>query len=89
MRDILVLKTGESFSSITEHRGDFEEWIRAGIEIEPVRMHVVRPYRGEPLPDPHDYSGIIITGSSAIHSLSRRMPVFIFTVFSLVWPFCV
>ncbi len=68
MRSLCILKMGRTIPEIAARRGDFEEWILAGLGYEAERVVVVSPFEGEPLPDPRDCSGVVITGSSAMVS---------------------
>lgn len=62
----LIVKTGETFPSLALRRGDFDDWIIARLGIDRQTIDVVRPYAGEPLPDPDRISGALITGSHAM-----------------------
>ncbi len=66
MRPILIIKTGSTYSEISKARGDFEDWIMAGIELDRQQFLVVDVSRGEMLPDYDEISGIAITGSHAM-----------------------
>ena len=66
MSALLVLKAGTTLPEISQRRGDYEDWIAAGMKIAPRRMRVVRAFEAEPLPDPGEASGVVITGSSAM-----------------------
>ena len=65
MKPILIIKTGSTFPSIKESRGDFEDWIIAGMEIEREKFLIRDVSNGESLPDYEKISGIVITGSHA------------------------
>lgn len=54
---------GETLSSLTERRGDFDDWIRHPLGIGSDNIRVVKPYKDEKLPDPAGLSGVIITGA--------------------------
>ena len=51
---------------LAERRGDFEDWIILPLKDQAPPVAVVSPYKGEPLPRPEHFSGIIITGSHAM-----------------------
>jgi GMP synthase (glutamine-hydrolysing) len=57
---------GTTVPSLTKRRGDFDDWIKAPLGLEPDRIRVVKTYKGEELPDPQQLSGILITGSHAM-----------------------
>ena len=52
MSALLVVKAGTTLPEISQRRGDFEDWIAAGMKIPPRYMRVVRAFEAEPLPDP-------------------------------------
>ena len=67
MKNIVIIKTGDSIPSLVTRRGDFEDWIIAGIEdSHPFSGSVVPVHRNGLLPDFDKTSGIIITGSHAM-----------------------
>lgn len=66
MKPLLILKTGETMPHLLRRRGDFEAWIIAGLDTSFSDITVVAPYRGDPLPPPENFSGVIITGSHAM-----------------------
>ena len=66
MKPCLILKTGEKLPSLNIIAGDYEEWIAAGMGLEPTEYLVSSPYLGELLPKPDTLSGVVITGSGAM-----------------------
>lgn len=64
--NLLIVKTGSTFTSLCERRGDFEDWIIASLGMDPGLIRVVIPPEGEALPDPDGISGVVITGSHAM-----------------------
>jgi GMP synthase (glutamine-hydrolysing) len=66
IRKVVIIKAGETFPVLSERRGDFEDWIQAPLGIEPEKIHLVKAYRGEDLPDPRQVDGVVITGSNAM-----------------------
>ena len=63
MKPILIIKTGSTFPEISKDRGDFEDWIIAGMGLERHKFLIIDVSRGESLPDYNEISGIAITGS--------------------------
>jgi GMP synthase (glutamine-hydrolysing) len=63
LKTVLIVKMGTTLSSLAERRGDFDDWVKAPLELDPDRIRVVKPYEGEELPDPRLLSGVVITGS--------------------------
>ena len=70
MDPLLIVKTGTTFASLAGECGDFEDWISAGMGLDRNRVTVIAVFAGEALPDPKRFSGIVVTGSSAM--VSRR-----------------
>ncbi len=68
MKPILIIKTGQTFSSIASRFGDFEDWIIAGIGLPKDHFTIVSPFLSQPLPEADKISGVIITGSHAMVS---------------------
>jgi GMP synthase (glutamine-hydrolysing) len=68
MDPLLIIKTGATLTSLSGERGDFEDWIRAGMGLDRDRMTVIAVFEGEALPDPRRFSGVVVTGSSAMVS---------------------
>lgn len=67
MKNIFIIKTGDSIPSLVERRGDFEDWIIAGIEQHhPFSGSIVPVHKNALLPDTGQIGGIIITGSHAM-----------------------
>lgn len=66
MRSVIIVKMGTTLPSLAKRRGDFDDWIKAPLDLDPERIRVVKTYEGEELPDPQQLSGILITGSHAM-----------------------
>ena len=66
MKPLLIVKTGSTVPNVRERRGDFEDWIEAGLALSETPAETVSIYEGDALPDPALLSGIVITGSSAM-----------------------
>ena len=66
MTRVLIVKTGETLPAIRERRGDFEDWIAAGMGLAREAVDVVEVHREHPLPDAAEPSGIVVTGSPAL-----------------------
>jgi GMP synthase (glutamine-hydrolysing) len=62
----LIVKTGTTVPSVLARRGDFEDWISAGLGLDVADVQVSRVYLGDPLPDPRDVGAVIVTGSAAM-----------------------
>jgi GMP synthase (glutamine-hydrolysing) len=68
MDPLLIVKTGSTFASLASERGDFEDWIGAGMGLDRNRATVIAVFEGEELPDPERFAGVVVTGSSAMVS---------------------
>lgn len=65
-KKIVIMKVGSTFPQLAARRGDFEDWVLAGMGVERERARVVDVSAGEPLPDYSETSGVVITGSHAM-----------------------
>jgi len=63
MQEVLIVKLGSTFPSLAARRGDFEDWVRAGLELGPMETVSVAPLAGDSLPAPRRFMGIVLTGS--------------------------
>lgn len=66
MKPILIIKTGSTYPEISNARGDFEDWIMAGMGLDRKQFLIVDVSLREALPDYGEISGIAITGSHAM-----------------------
>jgi len=66
MGKVVIIKTGSTFPTLASKKGDFEDWIIAGMEIDRKDTVVVDATNHSPFPDYHDIAGIVITGSHAM-----------------------
>lgn len=60
---VLIMKTGRTLDALAPGRGDYEDWIRAGMELPPERVRVADVQRGGVLPECDEIAGVVITGS--------------------------
>jgi GMP synthase (glutamine-hydrolysing) len=67
-RPLAIIKAGETFAALREARGDFEQWVAAGLGPLRLPLVVLDPRRGDTLPPPERISGAIVTGSHAMVS---------------------
>ena len=65
---VLIVKTGTTLPELRARRGDYDDWIAAGLGLPRARIDVARVDEAEPLPDPRALAGIVVTGSSAMVS---------------------
>ncbi len=67
MKDLIIIKTGSSFSELVSEAGDFEDWIISRLpEQAGFNYRIINVQKGEPLPDPLSVSGAVITGSHSM-----------------------
>jgi GMP synthase (glutamine-hydrolysing) len=71
-RPLAIVKVGDTFAALRERRGDFEDWIAAGLGDTRLPVMVLDPRRGDALPAADEISGAIVTGSHAM--VSHRDP---------------
>jgi GMP synthase (glutamine-hydrolysing) len=69
---LVIVKLGDTHEALRERRGDFENWIAAGLDTQTLPILVVDPRRGDALPAPDTLSGVVLTGSHAM--VSHREP---------------
>ena len=68
---LLILKAGATFPALAQTLGDFDDWIRTGLDAPGLGIRVVDARHGE-LPPPQALAGVVITGSHAM--VSDREP---------------
>jgi GMP synthase (glutamine-hydrolysing) len=68
MDPLLIVKTGTTLASLTGECGDFEDWIRSGMGLDRPEATTISAFEGADLPDPKDFAGVVVTGSSAMVS---------------------
>lgn len=61
---ILVVKTGSAHPAVVQAMGDYDDWFARGFTGGLDRCDVVSAWKGQTLPMPHGYGGMLITGSS-------------------------
>jgi len=66
MRQLLIIKAGSTLPSLRASKGDFEEWVLAGMGSGSRRVSVVDVRDGSPLPVYDELSGVVVTGSHSM-----------------------
>jgi len=61
MDTVLIIKTGKTFSSLVSRRGDFEDWILAGMGLDKEKAAIIEVCSGSLLPTYDGISGIVIS----------------------------
>ncbi|MBX3270352.1 MAG: glutamine amidotransferase [Sandaracinaceae bacterium] len=64
MPSALIVKVGSTMPELAARRGDYEDWIAAGLDGVPVEVCRVRD--GDALPSPEVPRAVVVTGSSAL-----------------------
>ncbi len=59
---ILIVKAGSTAEEVRALHGDYDRWFSDAMGA-PERFTVVEAFRGEPLPSPAGFDGVIVTGS--------------------------
>jgi GMP synthase (glutamine-hydrolysing) len=72
MHPLLLIQTGEAPDALVPRFGGFADWFRTAMRVDPARVRVVRVDAGEPLPEPAEIAGAVITGSAAM--VTERAP---------------
>lgn len=65
-KKILVIKAGKKLPSLGNVKGDFEDWIIAGMGVSVADVDVIAVFQGDRLPDQIHYNAVLITGSGAM-----------------------
>lgn len=66
MKKLLLIKCGDTIPELVARKGDFEDWIIAGTGLDRGQTLTVNVEKDEPLPEPEEISGVIISGSHAM-----------------------
>jgi GMP synthase (glutamine-hydrolysing) len=66
MRRILIVKTGSTLPSLLASKGDFEEWVLAGMGLGGDHVSVMDVRDGSPLSVYDKLSGVVVTGSHSM-----------------------
>jgi GMP synthase (glutamine-hydrolysing) len=72
MRELIILKTGSTLPTLLTRRGDFTDWIVAGLGADPTAVRIVDAQNGDVLPAYDDVAGVVITGSHDM--VTERQP---------------
>jgi GMP synthase (glutamine-hydrolysing) len=63
MRELIILKTGSTLPKLLARKGDFTDWIVAGLDVDPAAIRIVDAQNGGELPAYDDVAAVVITGS--------------------------
>lgn len=64
---LYIIKTGSTYDTFAPDNGDFEDWVRQGLDEEVApRVRLISAHEGEALPPVEACAGVVITGSHAM-----------------------
>ena len=66
MKNLLIIKTGDTFPEIKAVDGDFEDMFASCLKGIDINISVYDAREQQPLPQPGEYEGVIITGSHSM-----------------------
>ena len=66
MKPLLLVTTGSPSERVIRGHGDFEDWFLRGLGLPREAVRAIRVDRGASLPSPKEFSGAVVTGSSAM-----------------------
>ena len=72
MRELIILKTGSTLPTLLARKGDFTDWIVAGLDAGSAAVRIVDAENGDALPAYDDVAGVVITGSHDM--VTERQP---------------
>ena len=72
MQKLIILKVGSTLPILLDRRGDFEDWILAGLGGDFRTRSILDARNGSALPDPDELSGVVIAGSHSM--VTERQP---------------
>ncbi len=64
VKAFLIVRTGSALPHVIPRLGDFHDWFVDAMGLDPSEVRFAAPFRDEPLPAPHGFTGIVLTGSS-------------------------
>ncbi|MZR63089.1 glutamine amidotransferase [Alcanivorax sp. DP30] len=64
-KPIAIIKTGSTYPQISNHYGDFEDWITQGLGVA-APVWVINVPAGDAMPEASELAGVVITGSHAM-----------------------
>ena len=72
IRELIILKTGSTLPNLLARKGDFTDWIAAGLDAGSAAVRIVDAENGDALPAYDDVAGVVITGSHDM--VTERQP---------------
>ena len=75
MTRVLLIQSGQVTPALAERFGEFDRWFVRALEGSHVGWTVVRPFRGEALPDASAFDAVLMTGAlESVTDGARWMP---------------
>ena len=69
---VCIIEAGRTFAALARRKGDFADWVAAGLDLPRERLQVVTAFAGCSLPVAVELAGIVVTGSHAM--VTERRP---------------
>lgn len=63
---LVIVQPGTKLPTLDDYPGDFADWILAGMGVSDRQVAVLRPQKGDVLPDPQQVGAVVVTGSGAM-----------------------
>jgi len=65
-RPLFILKLGDTVPAVAERRGDFDDWIAAGLGLQRDRVRALEVQAGAVLPPIDEVGAVVLSGSSSM-----------------------
>ncbi len=72
LEKLLLIKTGSTLPEIKSQKGDFEDWILQGMNVDKEYARIVNVQNGKKLPDSKTIAAVVISGSHDM--VTDRLP---------------
>lgn len=65
-KPIRIVEAGRTFAALAERKGDFADWVAAGLGVPQEELRVVAAFAGDLLPAVDQVAAVVVTGSHAM-----------------------
>jgi GMP synthase (glutamine-hydrolysing) len=65
-KKITIIEAGRTFAELADRRGDFADWVAAGMGLSRQEVKVVPAFAGSPLPAAEETAAVVVPGSHAM-----------------------
>jgi GMP synthase (glutamine-hydrolysing) len=65
-KPVTIIEAGRTFIALAERKGDFADWVAAGLELPQDELRVVAAFAGEAPPAVDEVAAVVVTGSHAM-----------------------